>query len=317
MSAQDKITAQPVSSSKQPLVWLILADKHGDNAQVGIVEQRLPWRCIRKNIKIKEAFAVKKPRVKASLHHIDMTLSDPLIAPWPDIILSVGRRPSMVALWVKQQSAGHSKIVLFGKPSSRAGQFELIVTSSEILMPPLANILSIDCPLMRVDQVAIDAAAKQWSASLNHLPKPLHAVLIGGPTKPYKYNQKTAQALLDHAQQIVCQQQGSAYLVTSRRTPAAIVDLLQQQLPTGALLYRWDSRAADNPYKALLGTADAFTVTADSISMIVEVVRIGKPLAIMALDCGLFGGLDQDPGALTRDSATVLSHPDIIESKNL
>ena len=31
----------------------------------------------------------------------------------------------------------------------------------------------------------------------------------------------------------------------------------------------------------------------------------------------LFGGLDQDPGALTRDSATVLSHPDIIESKNL
>ena len=49
-----------------------------------------------------------------------------------------------------------------------------------------------------------------------------------------------------------------------------------------ARLYRWDA-GGDNPYHALLGLADRFVVTGDSISMMVEVARLGKPLAIFAL----------------------------------
>ena len=51
--------------------------------------------------------------------------------------------------------------------------------------------------------------------------------------------------------------------------------------------------AVDNPYRALLGTADGFVVTGDSISMLVEVAALGKPLAIFPLPTGLFGSLDQ------------------------
>ncbi|MEE9344460.1 MAG: ELM1/GtrOC1 family putative glycosyltransferase [Methylococcales bacterium] len=287
------------STQKHPLIWLVLGDKHGDNAQVEIVEQALPWPCIRKHVQVKDQFAVKKPPVKPSIDHIDLQQSDSLQAPWPDIVLTVGRRPSMVALWVKQQSAGKTRIVLFGKPSSRVQDYDLMITSSEILMPPLSNIINIDYPLMRVDQQAIEAASKQWQPKLSKLPSPLIAVFIGGPTKPYIYNQDTAQHIIEIAQHIINQQNGTAYLVTSRRTPDHVLQLLKRQLPQGSRLYDWKDKSAENPYKALLGTADGFIVTEDSISMIIEVAKLGKPLAIFPLPTGLLGWLDNHRRKLT------------------
>ena len=48
-------------------------------------------------------------------------------------------------------------------------------------------------------------------------------------------------------------------------------------------MFRWSAEATDNPYLALLGLADRFVVTGDSVSMLVEVARVGKPLAIFPL----------------------------------
>jgi mitochondrial fission protein ELM1 len=36
--------------------------------------------------------------------------------PWPDIVVTIGRRPSMVGLWVKAQSAGATRLVIVGRP---------------------------------------------------------------------------------------------------------------------------------------------------------------------------------------------------------
>jgi hypothetical protein len=58
--------------------------------------------------------------------------------------------------------------------------------------------------------------------------------------------------------------------------------------------------ASDNPYMGLLGLADRFIVTGDSISMMVEVTRLGKPLEILPLPCGLLGSLDQLRRSLAR-----------------
>ncbi len=76
---------------------------------------------------------------------------------------------------------------------------------------------------------------------------------------------------------------GFLYISTSRRTPPAVIDYLQQALPDNARLYCWSADASENPYHALLGLADRFIVTGDSMSMMIEVARLGKPLAIFAL----------------------------------
>src|SRR5262249_19565862 len=94
-----------------PRVWLVLGDKRGDNAQVEVLADALGWPSERRHIALKEQWVFGKPRVEPSLHHLDTSRSDPLEPPWPDLILTIGRRPSMAALWVKVQSEGHSRVV--------------------------------------------------------------------------------------------------------------------------------------------------------------------------------------------------------------
>jgi mitochondrial fission protein ELM1 len=141
----------------------VLGDKPGDNAQVEAIEQALPWPCVHKHIQVLEPYMFGKPKVGPTLYHIDRDRSDPLEPPWPDLILTSGRRPANVALWIREQSAGHTRIVLVGKPSSRPDDYDLVVYSAENQFPPLPNLQAISLPLMRVDETQIAQAADLWS----------------------------------------------------------------------------------------------------------------------------------------------------------
>ncbi len=275
-----------------PRTWLLLGDKRGDNAQVEAIAQVLGWPCERRFLQMREPWTVAKPKVETSLHHIDLDRSDPLTPPWPDLVLTIGRRPSMAALWVNQQAGGQTRLVLVGKPSGKAERFDLVITSAENQMPPLDNLLPITLPLMRVDMAAIEAAARAWEPQLGPLPRPLIGFLIGGPTGPFIYDQGVVRRLLDHAVGIAAAG-GTPYLTTSRRTPPAVEAALAEGLPAAGRLFRWHEDAADNPYLGLLGLADGFVVTGDSISMLVEVVRLHRPLAIFELPTSAAGSLDR------------------------
>ena len=63
--------------------------------------------------------------------------------------------------------------------------------------------------------------------------------------------------------------------------------------PRQAVFFEWSADALENPYRALLGSADGFIVTGESISMMVEVIYLHKPLAIFPLPGGWLGSLDQ------------------------
>ncbi len=276
-----------------PRVWLVLGDKRGDNGQVETIEQALPWPCERKTVHMLERWVYGKPRVRPSLHHIDRERSDPLEPPWPDLIITVGRRPSMVALWIRRQSGGRTRIVLVGKPSGMMGHFDLVIHSAEILLPPLRNVAPISLPLMRVDETAVAAAAEHWRARFASLPRPLIAILLGGPTRPFVFDPAVIRRLIGEARRIAGELGGTPYLSTSRRTPEPVIAALRAGLPPQAQLFRWSADAEENPYLGLLGLADGFVVTGDSISMMVEVVRLRRPLAILSLPAGRLGAIDQ------------------------
>ncbi len=265
-----------------PRVWLIIGDKAGDNAQVQAVAEALNWPIEVKHLVFQTPYQQGKPKFKPSLEHLDCALSDPLTPPWPDLILTIGRRPAMAALWIKQQSGGRTKVVLLGRPKGYFSQFDLVVTSAQYLVTHRPNVVKLTLPLLKVNEKALAEAVSVWRDRLAHLPRPLIAVLVGGETKPYRFDVKVARKLLEEVQ-AVCGQ-GTLYLSTSRRTPGEVVETLQALKPNNALLYRYGlDKPEDNPYLALLGLADGCIVTADSISMMVEVLRLRKPLAIFSL----------------------------------
>ena len=264
-----------------PRIWLVLGDKPGDNAQVEIVAEALGLPVERKRVIPRAEWVLGKPRVDASIAHLDPARSDALTAPWPDLILTIGRRPSMAALWIREQSQGHSRIVLFGPPKRWPERFALIVAPAQYRLPGAGNVFPITFPLMRSNASAIEAARGTWEQRLGAMPRPLTALLVGGQTKPYRLDAAFAAALA--AQATAAARPGSLYVSTSRRTRPEAVTALESGLPPGTPLFRWSADATDNPYLGLLALADRFIVTGDSISMMVEVARLGKPLAVAAL----------------------------------
>lgn len=241
-----------------------------------------------RNLQPRPAYIRGKPRFRASLDHLEPTDTASLQPPWPDLVITTGRRHAMAALWIKQQSP-RTRIVLLGRPRRWIEKFDLVITLPQYRLPALDNVMNLSFPLMRADRQAVANAGRIWSDRLSSLDKPVTAVFTGGPTQPYRFDKSVTAELIAACFEAVEGKTGSLYFVTSPRTSPAIAAALEAGLPDNARLYRWQKDDTENPYLALLGLADRFVVTGDSISMMVEVADLGKPLAIYPLPTHLRG----------------------------
>jgi mitochondrial fission protein ELM1 len=263
-----------------PRIWLLTGAKQGDNAQALRLADATGLPYERRRIVLKPGFDLAKPRVEASLHHIDLAASDKLEPPWPDLVLTIGRRMAMVALWIKAQSPA-TRLALIGPPKREADKFDLIVVPFHYRTEERANICRIGLPLLGIDPKRVAAESDRWREKFASLPRPLTVLLCGGNIGTHSFDPKTARSILAVIDGM--KGGGSLHIVTSRRTPqetvAAMADVLQKE----AVLHRWGTAGNENPYIGLLAHGDRFVVTGDSVSMLVEVARLGKPLAIAPL----------------------------------
>ena len=275
-----------------PRIWLVLGDKLGDNAQLTMIANSLGLPYEIKHLVPKEKYRLGKPHFTASLQHLDLENSDPLAAPWPDLVITAGRRHSMAALWIKDQSPA-TRLVLLGRPRRWIERFDLVITLPQYQLPDLPQVMRLSLPLMRTEPQAVAAAAENWKSRLDALPKPVIAVLIGSATRPFRFDGTVTDELITQCKKLQDRYGGSLYFSTSRRTAPQIIATLKSGLPEDAQLYQWHQNSPDNPYLALLELADYFVITGDSVSMMVEVADRKKPLAIFALPQFMQGRLWQ------------------------
>ena len=245
--------------------------------------ERLNWHVDVRRLRFNDAYRVGKPEFRGDHSHVDWADSDVIAQPWPDLVITVGRRPSMVALWIKEQSRGHTKIVIVGRPRRWLSRFNLIIAAAHHHVPDLPNVMRLGLPLIKADAVGMANARALWTQRIAEMPRPLFAVFVGGPTKPHVFDRDVALDLMAQASRCAAEAGGSLWVTTSPRTSAEVVDVLEEALPPNGRLFRWRANSPDNPYLALLACADRFVVTGDSVSMQVEVARLGKPLAIYPL----------------------------------
>jgi len=268
-----------------PRVWLVVGEKRGDNAQIRNLARAVGWAFEEKRIFVKPAWTQAKPRVRPSIGHIDRKRSDRLEPPWPDLVITAGRRLSRVGLWIKRASGGQTKLVMIGKPRRMLDAVDLIVIAAHVALPERSNVVRHDLPLMHVDPKVLERAASYWRDRLEHRPRPRTALFVGGATGGLRFDLEMARDLLETTLRDVRASGGSLYVTTSRRTPPEVVEMLRREMPEDVGLYVYDAGSGpdENPYHALLATADHFVVTTDSLSMMVEVARMGRPLSLYPL----------------------------------
>jgi mitochondrial fission protein ELM1 len=263
-------------------IWVLLTAKKGDNVQSLTLAGALGLPFVVRNLHFKTKFQQSKPKVRASLHHLDAEKSDPLGPPWPDLIIVTGRRPSMAALWVKEQSAGRTKIALLGKPKGCFDRFDLVFAAAHYrLAEERTNVCPIGLPLVSIAPERLETARLAWGPKLANLQSPVTVLCFGGSTGARPLDLAAVRNIMIAS--VKAASPGTLYVLTSRRTPSSVYAEIAAQLPGNGMFYRWHEEDPDNPYLGLLALANRFIVTGDSISMLVEIARLGKPLAIAVL----------------------------------
>jgi mitochondrial fission protein ELM1 len=273
-------------TSGRPRVWLVMGEKRGDNAQIMNLAEGVGWDYEVKNIFVKPQWVTGKPKVRPTLDHVDLDRSDSLEAPWPDLVMTAGRRLSCVGFWIKRASAGKTRLVMIGKPRRLLDSVDLIVVANHYVLKPGPNVIQHDLPLMHVDPKTLENAISLWGSRLADVPRPLTALMVGGPTGGLRFDLSMARDLFDKTIESVKSSGGSLYMTTSRRTPPEVAEMLRRECPESARLFEFDADAppSENPYHALLAMADRFIVTTDSASMMVEVAQLGRSLSIHPLE---------------------------------
>jgi len=292
--------AGPEREAELPVLWVLTGPKAGDNAQVLRAAATSGLEFVVRNIVIRPDRVTAKPTIRAGLDQLDFSASAPLVPPWPDVVLAIGRHLSRVALWIKQQSGGKTRIALLNAPKGRWNDFDLVVLPPWYRNRDRHNVLPIAVPLIGIDPARLAAARRQFGPELTTLPHPLHVLLVGGDMGQRKLEPGFVRHVMDQMTKGVAAG-GTIYAATSRRTPPDVVTELETGLRPQDRLYNWGAAGVENPYLGLLALGDSFTVTADSLSMLIEVARTNKPLTIAEPPPpGGLGGLVQQVSDLLR-----------------
>jgi mitochondrial fission protein ELM1 len=270
-----------------PRVWLLTGQKAGDNSQVTALAEALGWPFETKRFAYNRLEPLAHACIGATMAGVDRRASSPLAPPWPDLVLTAGRRNEPIARWIKKQAGAHPvRVVHVGRPWSNLDHFDLVVTTPQYRLPVRPNVLHNETPLHRVTKARVAEASARWRSRLAHLPAPHVAVVIGGSSGPYSFDHRAGERLARQASALARSLGGSLVVTTSARTPADVMETFENHLSVPAFLYRWRKDDDDNPYFAFLGLAHSIVVTGDSMSMLTEACFTRKPVYIFDLGEG-------------------------------
>jgi mitochondrial fission protein ELM1 len=274
------------------LIWVLQGDREGDNAQARALAQRLGAPFVLKRMVWSSLRYLPNALVGAGLAAIDKERSDGLTPPWPDAVIAVGRRSAPVAVWIKRQSENHTRLIHLGRPRFPLDQFDLVITTSQYALPGDSNVIKALLPITAASEVPDRA---MWQKRFEHLPRPWTGVLVGGASFPFRFGQAEAVAFAKGLKTFHSDMSGSLLVSTSPRTPKEAVAALTRALGSEHHVHSW-TRTGANPHRFILGEADRFIVTEDSVSMLAEACRTRKPVDIWQLP--------RSPFSFTWDSET-------------
>ena len=256
-----------------PRTWLMMGHRAGDNSQVQALAEALGWPFETRHFVYRPTELLTNLTVPLTLAGIVQRKSSKLEPPWPELIISAGRRNEPVCRWIQIQAAKlgqRIRLVHCGRPWARILNFDLVVTTPQYRLPQRDNVLHNSTPLHRVTEGRLEAEGVRWRARLAHLPQPYISVIIGGNSGPFSYDKRAAARLGRQASAMAKALGGSLLITTSARTAAETLPVLESALEVPNFFFKWRKDAEDNPYFAFLDLAERHIVTGDSMSMLTE-----------------------------------------------
>ena len=201
-------------------------------------------------------------------------LEERLPQPWPDLLISCGRRSASVSAAARRAAGGRTFAVHIQNPRTPLRCFDLIVPlAHDGLAGP--NVVASRAALHRITPEKLAAAGAEWRGRFGDLNV---AVMLGGRTRSYRFTRQTVDRLVSGLADL----NGEIAVTASRRTEPGVIDALKAHLTEA---WFWDGTGS-NPYLGMLALARHVVVTEDSVSMISEAISTGKPVYVAEMASG-------------------------------
>ncbi|XP_027346745.1 mitochondrial fission protein ELM1 [Abrus precatorius] len=218
----------------------------------------------------------------------------------PLLVVACGRDTISTASSIKRLASENVFVVQIQHPRFHLNRFDMVITPKHDYYPltpegqkqvprflqswitprdpPESHVVLTTGALHQVDFTSLRSAAVTWHDEFAHVPRPLLVVNIGGPTSNCRYGVDLAKQLAASLLSVLVSC-GSVRISFSERTPPKVSNVIVKELGNNPKVYIWDGQGP-NLHMGHLAWADAFVVTADSVSMISEACTTGKPVYV-------------------------------------
>jgi mitochondrial fission protein ELM1 len=259
-----------------PAIWVLTDGRPGHDHQALGVAEALGWPFAVRRLEYGLLGRLPNRLLGRSTRGLSAGARASLAPPWPDLVIAAGRRTAPPARWLKRRNPAAFLVQLMWPGSAR--DLDLIAVPEHDRVADRPGMLRLLGTPSRVTKARLAAAAPRLAPSLTALPRPRIACLVGGARRRMPFTPDDAAALAARVSRLAQGRGGSLLVATSRRTGSACEDALARALAAPHLLHRCG--ADDDIYLALLGSADAVVVTADSASLCSEACATGRPVLL-------------------------------------
>ena len=261
-----------------PEIWVLTDGRPGHDHQALGVAEALGWPFAIRRIAYGPLARLPNLLLGRSTCGLTRGARSALAAPWPDLVIGAGRRTAPLARWLKRRNPGAFLVQLMWPGSAR--DLDLIAVPEHDRIADRPGMMRTLGTPSRVTPPRLATAAARLAPRLARLPRPRIVCLVGGGRRCMPFTPDDAAALARRAGRLAQSRGGSLLVVTSRRSARACEDALARSLEEPHLLLRYGrgDDLCEEPYLAMLGSADAVVVTADSASMCSEACATGRPV---------------------------------------
>ncbi|XP_017624435.1 mitochondrial fission protein ELM1 [Gossypium arboreum] len=219
----------------------------------------------------------------------------------PLLVVASGRDTISVASSIRRLASENVFVIQIQHPRSQLNRFDLVITPRHDFYPltpqaqeqvpqflhrwitprepPDRHVILTLGALHQIDSATLRSTAAAWHDEFAPLPKPLLVVNIGWPTSHCRYGADLAKQLTAYLLNILSSC-GTVRISFSSRTPEKVSKIIVKEFADNPKVYIWGGQEP-NPHMGHLAWADAFVVTADSVSLISEACSTGKPVYVM------------------------------------
>lgn len=272
---------------KNKKVWLLLSEKKGGNSQIQGVANSLDAGLQEKFVTYNNlVFLPNFIRQFLNLSDLTEDAKKALQKPYPDLIISAGRREAVIACILKNKAKKEGKDIkivnLMSPGISLINKFDLIFLPSHDNFLKRKNIIKYSINPVKVTENKLKTEKSNWEKELSSFKRPIITLIVGGSTKDNKFTDKMADKLGELTRKAASNLNASVFYTNSRRTPKSANNIILKYINSFKNHIYDSKKDTKNPFFAYLEFADYIIITGETISMISEAIYTKKPVFVFA-----------------------------------